>query len=97
MPGTMDKREARDMLRTQLAPWRQKTYSELSNHVGQSQRFELVGPSGTWYQGTVQVFWDAEPQGSIRVIAAIDDGGRRSFIPMTDDFIVSSDGTFIDE
>lgn len=42
----------------------------------------------------VQAFWDDEPDGAIRVMASIDDGGWRAFVPLTEDFILAPDGTF---
>jgi hypothetical protein len=93
----MDNTEARALLRAQLAPWRSQPYVELCEQVGRSQRFEVVGESGTWYQGNVRVFWDDEPNGAIRVIATIDDGGWRAFVPLGDNFIRRPDGSFVGE
>ena len=59
--------------------------------------FEVEAESGTWYQGGIQVFWDDKPDGAIRVMASIDDGGWRAFVPLTDDFILAPDGTFVGE
>jgi hypothetical protein len=93
----MDENEARRVLRSQLQPWRKRSWAELRKDVGQSQRFEVAAESGTWYQGDLQVLWDDHPEGAIRVVAAIDDGGWRAFVPMTDDFILAPDGTFVGE
>ena len=57
----------------------------------------VTAESGTWYQGEVQMFWDDKPDGAIRVMASIDDGGWRAFVPLTDAFILAPDGTFIGE
>jgi len=43
------------------------------------------------------VFWDSKKGGDIRVMVAADDGGLRSFIPQTYDFIMAPDGSFIGE
>lgn len=93
----MDKAEASQVLRVQLEPWRRCTYAELARKVGHSQRFELNGPSGVWYQGHIRMYWDDEPDGAVRVIGSIDDGGWRAFAPLTDSFILGSDGTFVGE
>jgi hypothetical protein len=92
----MDRAEARGILLAQLEPWRRRSYAELSGRIGESSRFETTGQSGTLYQGDVQVFWDDKPNGAVRVMAAIDDGGLRAFVPLTQDFILGSDGTFIE-
>ena len=70
----MNKTEALRVLHGQLQPWRERSWMDLRKEVGQPQSFEVTAESGTRYQGEVQVFWDDEPGGAIRVIASIDDG-----------------------
>jgi hypothetical protein len=52
------------------------------------------------YQIEIQAFWD-EPrkgEGNLRVIASIDDGRfPYVFLPMTTDFIMKPDGSFVGE
>ena len=93
----MNKVEALSLLEGQLRPWRERSWAQLREEVGQSHRFEVTGESGTCYQGEIQVFWDDKTDGAIRVMASIDDGGWRAFVPLTDDFILAPDGTFVDE
>jgi hypothetical protein len=93
----MNKVEALSLLQGQLRPWRERSWAQLREGVSQSHRFEVTGESGTWYQGEIQVFWDDKPDGAIRVMASIDDGGWRAFVPLTDDFILAPDGTVVDE
>ena len=42
-------------------------------------RAEMRGPSGATYQVEVQLFWDDQPNGELRVMGSIDDGGWRAF------------------
>jgi hypothetical protein len=93
----MNKIEALAVLQGQLQPWRKRSWVQLREEVGSSHRFEATAESGTEYQGEVQVFWDAEPDGAIRVMASIDDGGWRALVPLTEDFILAPDGTFVCE
>ena len=93
----MNKVEARRLLHDQLQPWRERSYADLRSEIGASRHFERTGQSGTSYQGSVSVFWDDKPNGAIRVAASIDDGGWRAFVPLTDDFILAPDGTFVGE
>jgi hypothetical protein len=93
----MNRVEAFRLLQAQLRTWRERSWSPLRDEVSQSHRFEVTAESGTWYQGEVQVFWDDKPDGAIRVMASIDDGGWRAFVPLTDDFILAPDGTFVGE
>lgn len=92
----MNKREALRILHAQLQQWRQRSYADFCNDVGDSRRFEVTGESGTCYRGDVRVFWDDKPDGAIRVIASID-GGWRAFVPLTADFILAPDGSFVGE
>ena len=58
---------------------------------------EVDGSSGRWYQIETSVFWDGAKDRDLRVIVSIDDGGWRAFAPMTDDFIMAPDGSFVGE
>ena len=93
----MDQVEARGILRAHLDEWRRRTYAELKSEVGESRQLQTTGQSGTRYQVDVQVRWDDKPNGDIRVLGGIDDGGWRAFAPLTDDFILGPDGKFVGE
>ncbi len=94
----MDKQEAKIVLCEQLAEFRRKTYRDLVSMIeDEFATNEIDGPSGVKYQIEVQVWWDDAPGGDIRVHAAIDDGGIRAYFPLTEDFIMAADGTFVDE
>lgn len=77
--------------------WRQLSWSALRERSGSSETTEIEGASGARYQVQVQVFWDAEPEGVIRVLGAVDAGGWRAFVPLTQDFLLEPDGTLIGE
>jgi hypothetical protein len=55
----------------------------------------MRGPDGREYQIEVEVMWDDQPGGAVRVLAAIDDGSFRAFLALSDDFIMGPDGQFI--
>ena len=78
----MNKTDALRLLGEQLQLWRERSWKDLRGEVGQSLHFEVTDDSGTWYQGDVQVVWDDLPDGAIRVIASVDDGGWRAFVPL---------------
>ena len=89
----MDRREAIDILAHELAKYRTHSYEQLRAIVDAPKRtFEVVGPSGTRYYVDVRIIWDEKPQGDVRVIGCIDDGGWRGFLPLTDSFIKEADG-----
>ena len=94
----MDKREARGLLAKELEGWRQRPYVELASLVAREPvTGEVSGASGSHYQYEIEVFWDGNPGGDLRILGAIDDGGVRAFFPLTDSFIMATDGDFVGE
>jgi hypothetical protein len=93
----MDKEEARPLLATEISAWRSRSYADLVGQMKEPSAFEVEGASGAKYQVEIEVFWDDKPGGNIRVICSIDDGGWRAFSPLSDDFIMAPDGSFVDE
>jgi hypothetical protein len=94
----MDNAEARGIISSQLAQYREWTYPQLCAMVGAAERtLEVVGRSGTRYQVEIYAFWDSEPERNIRVICHVDDGGWRAFIPLSGSFIKAPNGSFVGE
>jgi hypothetical protein len=90
--------EARAILAEELGRLRAGTHRELVERLlGRPETIEVTGPSGVTYQVELQAFSDAGTPGNLRVLAAIDDGGFRAFVPLTEDFIVAPDGSFVGE
>lgn len=94
----IDKIEARKVLTPELEQWRSRSYDELASLIG-GEPFtkEIAGPSGVTYQIEIEVVWDHKPNGDLRVLGAIDDGGWGAFSPLSDDFTLSPDGSFVGE
>jgi len=95
----MNKGEACSILSECLAGYRSRSREELAAWVceGRVDATEVVAANGTKYQLEVQFVWDAKPNGNVRVIASIDDGGVRALLPITGSFILGSDGQFVGE
>jgi hypothetical protein len=93
----VDQVEARGILWAHLDEWRRRTYAELKSEVGESRQLQTTAQSGTQYQVDVQVPWDDIPNGDIRVLGGIDDGGWHAFAPLAEDFILGPDGKFVGE
>jgi len=93
----MDKKEAEELLREKLAEYRKLPYRDLVAKIDREDQFEVTGESGAEYQIEVQCFWDSKPSGNVRVMATIDDGGLRSFLPLCQDFILTPKGRFVEE
>jgi hypothetical protein len=92
----MDREEVLSIARAEVAELRQATYSQLAERlIDKQENVERVGASGASYQVEIQAFWDNKPNGNLRVIVSIDDGGWRAFIPLSEDFIRAPDGSFI--
>jgi hypothetical protein len=88
----MDTVEARQILREHMTKYRARSRAELLALLGSPEVTEVVGPSGVHYQIEIETFWDDVPDGNLRLLGAIDDGGLRAFVPLTEDFIVSPAG-----
>lgn len=93
----MDKGEARTILASVISKLRIEGYDELRNRHGGPEMREVTGPSGAVYQVEVQVFWDDRAERNLRVLGSIDDGGLSAFKPLSDDFIIAPDGSFVGE
>jgi len=94
----MNKKEAKELLSNELNKYRKLDYSELRRHIdADPYTSELKLENGNWYQFEIQVFWDDKPEGDIRVIGSVDDGGWRAFVPMSESFILAPSGKFVDE
>ena len=90
----MDKNEAQDMLDRELNDYRNNTYLELVELMGEVFAYEKEARSGRRYQIEIQVVWDLKEGGDIRVIGCIDDGGWRAFFPLTNGFLMNPEGQF---
>jgi hypothetical protein len=94
----MNTGEARRILDDVIAGLRRDSHETLvARYLHQSETRSVVAESGVEYQVEVQAFWDGRRPGNLRVIAAIDDGGWRAFKPLSADFIVAADGSFVGE
>jgi hypothetical protein len=93
----MDNAEAMSVLAREMARYRATAYAELVRLLGETTHIDTDGPSGTTYQVEVEIMWDGPSNGDLLVMGAIDDGGWRAFLPLTDSFILRPDGTFVGE
>lgn len=92
----MDKQEAGAILTEEVVRLRALPYERLLEYM-EPRTVEVEGPSGTTYQIETQSLWDDKTERTVRVMVAIDDGRWSAFVPLTDDFIVAPDGTFVGE
>jgi len=93
----MDTVAAQKVLDQWLAKLRAVPYRELASRVDLVTTDEVARDSERSWQLEIEVLWDDEPNGNVRVVVAIDDGGLRAFVPMTASFIKSPSGEFVGE
>jgi hypothetical protein len=93
----MNNNAAYALIDAELQRMRRMSHSELAVLVGTNEAKEVAGEDGKTYQIEIDVLWDSTKPGDVRVMAAIDDGGWRTFKPLTRDFIKRSDGTLVGE
>jgi hypothetical protein len=83
-----DKVEAQAELRRIVAEYGGRDYGSWKALIHRTKRLEFTTDQGNWYQGSVRAIWDDQPEGRIRVLFAIDDGGSSAFFPMTDSLLI---------
>ena len=85
------------MLTPVVAEYRQRHYAFWLPYVVSTDPIVSypTADDGTECCLEISAFWDDQPDGDIRVIFAIDDGGWRAFMPFVDSFIIARDGTFV--
>ena len=94
----MDRAEALQIAETVLDRLRRRPYDRLvAELLREPEVEEIAGPSGATYYVEVEVIWDDWKKRHLRVMVAIDDGGWRAFSPLSTDFIVAPDGSFVGE
>ena len=94
----MKKPEFLELLAPIVADYRKRDYAFWLPHVASDPIVSYpLADDGTKCCVEICVHWDGQPNGDIRVMFGIDDGGLRAFAPVCDDFIISSDGTFVGE
>ena len=93
----MDKQRSLNFAEQQLDDYRSKSYTELSTLIdlNESKMHELGNED--YYQTQIQVFWDdPKEKKDIRVSCAIEGSGISAYNPISTDFIISPDGSFIE-
>lgn len=91
-------KEARAIAAAKVQELRELPWAELRDrYLGRSETVEVRGASDVTYQLEILAVWDAGENGDLRVLVAVDDSGWRAFSPLTEDFIVAPDGSFVGE
>ncbi len=72
-------------------------YAELLKLIGAPETKQVIGEDGISYQIEIEAIWDIHRDEDVRVIVAVDDGGWRVLKPLTQDFVMRPDGSYVDE
>ena len=86
----MNREEALSLLKAKLDEYRKLSYDQLAQRVGDEAFPEVTGPSGAQHQMEIQLVWNNKPNGDVRLLGSIDDGGWRAFMPLSADLILKA-------
>jgi hypothetical protein len=84
------------LIDTELRRLLELPYSELVKLIGSPEFKQALGDDGVTYQLEIEAIWDITEGEDVRVIVSVDDGGWRALKPLTQDFVMHPDGSFVD-
>lgn len=94
MISRLNRHEAKSILASEVEKLGMLSYPELvSRLIGRTETFEVLGASGAQYRVKLQGSWDDDPDRDVRLVACIDDGGLRRFLPMFEVLIRAPDAS----
>jgi hypothetical protein len=93
----MNRDVAYALIGAELRRLRQLPYSELIKLLRKPETKQVVGGDGKSYQLEIEAIGDSANGEDVRVIVAAADGGWRASKPLTGDFIMRPDGSFVRE
>ncbi len=93
----MNEQAAYALIDAELGRLRQLPYSKIVSLIGKPETKEVVGEDGKSYQLEIETCWDGTKGKDVRVTVAADDGGWRAVHPLTKDFVIRPDGSFVGE
>ena len=85
----------RALLQDALARHRADSYGSLVAGIGRTHVRSVRGSDGRDYEIEIEMMWNDQPGGPVRVLGAIDDGSERAFLPISDDFIMDQHGRVV--
>ena len=93
----MNREEALQIAEEWLAKFRSEPYAALVARIDAATLTDEVTLGDTRYQLELVCVWDSQAEGDVRVMASIDAGGFRAFVPLCRDCIKRSDESVVDE
>jgi hypothetical protein len=86
---------AYDFINAEIAHLRLQPYARLVEKIGKTEHKEFVAHDGNRYQIETEVLWDSKRGGDILVMVCADGGGVSAFLPVSDSFVMTPDGSLI--
>ncbi len=95
--GVMNKESYLALLKPVVADYRKRDYAFWLPYLsGNPIVFDIACTKGIDCCIEINAFWDDKPNGDVRVTFSIGDGSSwRAFVPVTDSFIITPDGSFV--
>jgi len=90
----MNHEEALGALDLEVARLRGQTHMQLAAYIDKPQHAEHIAASGRWYQVEIGAAWDDQPGQVLRLFFSVDDGGLRSYFPLTRCGLIPPGGCF---
>jgi len=84
----MNRLEAITILNHHLDHLESVGYAALAGQIGENLVFKTRDDTGADYQLELSILWDHHPNGAIRIVGSIDDGGLCAFFPLTSSRLV---------
>jgi hypothetical protein len=85
----VDKREAKEIILRRMTELEALPFGQLLQFQKSPSTEDFLGPSGETYQLEIFAVWERKKNRTLRVVVAIDDGGWRSFAPMSVGFPIT--------
>jgi hypothetical protein len=94
----MDNSEARRVALNEVRVLREMAWADLRDrYLDSPKTVEVEGPSGTRYQVKTHAVWDGKRVAISAFSWRWTTAGWRAFLPLSESFIVSPDGSFVGE
>jgi len=93
----MDKNEAKAIAESELESYRAMPYEQIAAKIGYPESFERPGSDGESYRVEFDCFYDDSYDRNIRVSCNVSYSGWTDFFPVSNDFIIAPDGSFVGE
>ena len=79
---------AATVIEHELRELKGQPYQTIRDLIGHPLSKRVLGVDGAPYNVEIVAAWDDKPEGAIRVMVSVDNGGWRAFFPLTDSVLI---------